>query len=325
VSDARLPPPEFDAVPLPDDDARDPVYWVHAPVPEPRRFQHRYLRHVLFFLATFLTTTWAGTNQHLSFLLSSGSPAPPTNVAYYAAGLWYAIPVLLILGAHEFGHYFACRIHRVDATLPYFLPSPFKLVGTFGAVIRIHEAFPSRRALFDIGVAGPLAGFVVLVPFAFLGLASSHIVRFQPGGDYIFFGEPLLMKALSWMYFGPLPAGLDITPHPIWFAAWWGMFATALNLMPFGQLDGGHIAYAVLGPRARYVSMATLAIIGSLTMVSASWGVTAILLIVMAGFFGFRHPEPIDDHTPLDTGRVQVAVISAIILIICFMPVPMWF
>ncbi len=325
VSDPRYPPPGFDLVPPADIDAQDRVQWSYTPVRERPRFQHRYRRHVLWLLATILTTTWAGSNQWASFVGSSGGSPPTSLVAYYAMGLWYSIPVLLILGAHEFGHYIACRIHRVDATLPYFLPAPIPLSGTLGAVIRIHEAFPSRKALFDIGVAGPIAGFVVLVPFAFLGLAASQLVRFQPGGDYIFFGEPLLMKALSWLYFGPLPTGIDITPHPMWFAAWWGMLATALNLMPFGQLDGGHIAYAVLGNRAKYISIATLGLVLALTVVSRSWAVTAILLVLMSAFFGFRHPQTLDDDTPVGPGRVAVAILAAVILIVSFMPVPVWF
>ena len=168
--------------------------------------------------------------------------------------MWYSVPLLAILTAHEFGHYFACRYYNVDATLPYFIPAPLPLTGTLGAVIRIREAFPSKRALFDIGVAGPIAGFVVLVPLLIWGISMSTVGPVPDGA--IYFGEPLLWKLLEWAFFGFIPAGSDVMLHPVGFAAWWGMLATALNLLPFGQLDGGHIMYARLGRYATRVSAA---------------------------------------------------------------------
>jgi membrane-associated protease RseP (regulator of RpoE activity) len=232
------------------------------------------------------------------------------------------VPLLLILGAHEFGHYAYCRRHDVDATLPYFLPAPIPYTGTIGAVIRIREPFPSKSALFDIGVAGPIAGFVMLLPFLYWGLALSQQVRFPEGEDVIFFGEPLLLKALAWLRFGTLPDGQDITLHPVGFAAWWGMLATALNLLPFGQLDGGHIAYAVLGRRSRYVSALTLVAAVLLTSYSTSWAFFTVMLIVMAFLFGVGHPRVIDEDTPLSSGRRLVAVFAAIMFVVCFTPVP---
>ena len=168
------------------------------------------------------------------------------------AGLWYSIPVLTILSAHEFGHYFACRYYNVDATLPYFLPAPLPLTGTLGAVIRIHEAFPRSARLFDIGVAGPIAGFVALVPLLILGM--THVAVGPVPDGALYFGEPLLWKLLEWWFFGMIPAGIGRHAPSAGFAAWWGMLATALNLLPFGQLDGGHIMYASLGRRASLVS-----------------------------------------------------------------------
>jgi membrane-associated protease RseP (regulator of RpoE activity) len=253
--------------------------------------------HVVFFLATLSTTSLVG-------------------------GFAYAIPLLTILGAHEFGHYWYCRRHNVDASLPYFLPAPIPLTGTIGAVIRIKEPFPSTRALFDIGVAGPIAGFVVLLPFLYWGLGHSTIARAPANEDLIYFGEPLLLKAIAWWHFGTLKDGLDIFLHPVGFAAWFGMLATALNLLPFGQLDGGHIAYAVFGHRARFVSIATLVATVLLTLVSFSWISMAILMLVMAFFLGVRHPRVVSDEVPLDTSRRLVALAALLIFVLCFTPVP---
>jgi membrane-associated protease RseP (regulator of RpoE activity) len=194
------------------------------------------------------------------------------------------------------------------------------MTGTFGAVIRIREAFPSKQALFDIAVAGPIAGFVVLVPFLVLGVWFSGTAPVTEGS--IYFGEPLLFKALEWLRFGNLGPDTDSVLHPMGFAAWFGMLATALNLLPFGQLDGGHISYSLFGRRAAQVSMVTLAAALGLTLLSASWVTMSIMMLIMAFFLGFRHPRVIDEHVPLTPGRRRIAVLALIIFIICFTPVP---
>jgi membrane-associated protease RseP (regulator of RpoE activity) len=295
---------------------------VFAPPP---KFQHRYLWHVVLFLATLATTSFVGWGHYLSFRFSVGTAtvAQATSTAWILAGLSYSVPLLLILGAHEFGHYWYCRRHDVDATLPYFLPAPVPLTGTFGAVIRIKEGFPSTRALFDIGVAGPIAGFVVLLPFLYWGVGHSAIVKFpESTGDVIYFGEPLLLKAVAWWHFGQLPEGFDLVLHPTGFAAWFGMLATALNLLPFGQLDGGHIAYAAFGPRARFVSLATLLVTLGLTIVSMSWISMALIMLAMAFFLGVRHPRIPDEGAPLGARRRWIAVVALAIFVLCFTPVP---
>ncbi len=322
----------------PEDESREPLEVRLADsVPEvmpawampvrPPRFQHRYGKHVLLLALTFLTTSTAGACHQLSFEASIGSLTPETvswSWAYLWGGLSYSVPLLAILGAHEFGHYAYCRIHQVDATLPYFLPFPIALTGTLGAVIRIREAFPSKRALFDIGVAGPIAGFVVLLPFLWWGVALSGVVKFPETADgVIYFGEPLLFKAVAWLRFGDLPEGFDIVLHPMGFAAWFGMLATALNLLPFGQLDGGHIAYAIFGKRAAVISGVTLVTAVLLfAFESSSWFFVALMMLAMAFLMGLRHPRIIDEDTPLDTTRVAVAAIALVIFIICFTPVP---
>jgi membrane-associated protease RseP (regulator of RpoE activity) len=289
--------------------------WASLP-PRPK-FRHRYVTHLILFVLTFITTTFSGalgSASRLQDLLTLGG---------LAAGLWYSIPVLLILSAHEFGHYFACRYYNVDATLPYFIPAPIPLTGTLGAVIRIREPFPSRRALFDIGVAGPIGGFVVLVPLLLWAMAVSTVGPVPDGA--IYFGEPLLFKLLEWLYFGVIPAGMDVLLHPVGIAAWWGMLATALNLLPFGQLDGGHLTYAVMGRRAAIISGAVLIFLLILSTISPSWIVPTVLLSLMSVSFGFRHPPTLDDQEPLDGDRRLVAVIAAIIFALCFTPIPIAF
>ena len=302
-----------------------------------RRFQHRWWLHILLFLLTVGSTTLLGILNYVAFNPDSelqqivpGSSAGFFSVgwtlikAFYLHGLAYSAAVLGILGAHEMGHYFACVYHDVDATLPYFLPSPF-LTGTFGAVIRIRERFPNRKALFDMGVAGPIAGFVVLVPVLVLGLHISKIVPIpkpSPQIELWYFGEPLMYKAVRWLTFGPLPVGYDVNWHPVAFAAWFGMLATAFNLLPFGQFDGGHFTYALIGTRARYLSIATLVAAIGMCAISSTWIVLALVMLGMTYFVGLRHPPVLSEHESLGVGRYVVAIAVIVIFILCFMPIP---
>lgn len=294
-----------------------PAFLYTQPPPRPK-FQHRYGRHLLFFLLTLFTTSF--TPAWLA--LSAGiNPLPLFSLEVFTHGLWYSIPVLTILSAHEFGHYFACRYHNVDATLPWFIPAPLPLTGTFGAVIRIREAFPSKRALFDIGVAGPLAGFVALLPFLYWGMTRSTVVPIPSEGLY--FGEPLLWKLMQYLHFGRLPEGMELAIDQVGFAAWWGMLATALNLFPVGQLDGGHITYAVLGRRSTRVSLAALTCLVGLTVfASTSWLVWTILIVVMMGMTGPHHPRVWDEDVPLNRERLIVAGLAVIVFVLCFTPTP---
>jgi membrane-associated protease RseP (regulator of RpoE activity) len=199
---------------------------------------------------------------------------------------------LLILGAHEMGHYLACRYYDVDASLPFFIPVPVLQTGTMGAFIRIREPIPQKHMLFDIGIAGPIAGFLVAVPALFLGLALSHVVPMPadtPGMMEL--GEPLLFKFATWLIWGQTSQGYTINMHPMAFAAWFGMLATALNLFPIGQLDGGHISYAVLGTRSTYVTLTMVIVAAGLSYFSASWIVWTVLTVAMLFVFGPRHPR----------------------------------
>jgi membrane-associated protease RseP (regulator of RpoE activity) len=298
---------------------------VPAPaIPAPRRrFQHKLWKHLLLFGLTLVTTTVAGAGHYYSFLSDFGRQAIDMDfVDLLVPGLWYSGTLLLILGAHEMGHYSYCRRYNVDATLPYFLPFLF-FTGTLGAVIRIREAFPTRTVLFDIGVAGPIAGFVVVVPALFLGLSMSTVTLDPPGSELLLMlGEPLLFQWGAQIVFGDLPAGHTINMHPMVFASWFGMLATALNLLPFGQLDGGHITYATLGRWSTPISLLTVAGAIVMTFVSTSWLFFTILMVLMLLVLGPRHPRVVYEYEPLGRGRVAVAAFALLMLIVCFTPAP---
>ena len=237
-------------------------------------------------------------------------------------GGWaYSATILAILGCHELGHYVACRYYDVDASLPFFLPIPITLTGTLGAFIRIREPIPYKRWLFDIGIAGPIAGFLVAVPALFIGISLSTVAPLRAGGG-LFLGEPLLLKAVTWIIFGSIPDTQTLVLHPVGFAAWFGLLATALNLFPVGQLDGGHISYAVLGRRSTYVTVAMIGVAIVLSYRSASWIVWTIVVTGMLFAFGVRHPPVIDEDAPLDPWRKALAIVAAIMFAICFTPAP---
>ena len=315
-----LPNPEHD-------DTRAQTFFVPPfPRPEEPEFWRREpkRRYIILFLLTFITTTLAGIGVPLDAVILQPTVAYEvlTSTPVLALGLWYSIPVLLILGAHEFGHYFACVYYRVNASLPYFLPLPFPPSGTLGAVIRIRQPIPGKRALFDIGIAGPLAGFVVLVPVLLLGVLMSEVGPLGKGGQFQF-GEPLLFKLVAWFVFGPIPDGSTVYLHPLGFAAWWGMLATALNLFPVGQLDGGHITYAVLGRHSTRVSLAALAcLIGLTIFASMSWLVWTILIVAMMGLTGPHHPRVWDEEVPLNRERIVLAGVAVLVFVLCFTPTP---
>jgi membrane-associated protease RseP (regulator of RpoE activity) len=277
----------------------------------------------VLFLVTLATTTLVGAIRYEGFAAAHDTTAP-TLLGVLLGGLWYSGTILAILGAHEMGHYLACRYYRVDATLPYFLPMfiPYAgpQTGTFGAVIRIREAFPNRKVLFDVGIAGPIAGFLVLVPALFWGMSMSHIVEALPNASLL--GRPPLYQLVRWLTFGHIPATHLVDIHPMVFAAWFGMLATALNLLPFGQLDGGHITYAALGRLSTPISLITVASAVVMTFFSASWMLMTVLMLAMLFLIGPQHPPVLDEEAPLGAGRQALAVFALAMLIVCFTPVP---
>lgn len=288
-----------------------------------RRFQHSWSKHVLLFLLTLATTTYVGAEHYLAFAADFQRRTPEVEwLPLLLSGFWYSGTLLLILGAHEMGHYLYCRRYQVDATLPYFLPAPLPLTGTLGAVIRIREAFPTRTALFDIGVAGPIAGFVVLVPTLFYGLTLSRVTPLPTEGFGLSLGEPLLFQWATHIVFGAVPEGHTVNMHPMVFASWFGMLATALNLLPFGQLDGGHLTYATLGRASTPISVATVGVAVAMTFVSTSWLFITVMMVVMLLVLGPRHPRVLYEYEPLGPGRHAIALLALLILAVCFTPVP---
>jgi membrane-associated protease RseP (regulator of RpoE activity) len=228
--------------------------------------------------------------------------------------------LLSILAAHEMGHYLACRYYRVDATLPHFIPFPFSFVGTLGAFIRIRGPIPHRKALFDIGIAGPLAGFVVCLPVLVLGTLQAKVIPTPPAGsdEFISFGDPLLVRwAYAWLRGDP-GAGHTFLMGPLATAGWFGLLVTALNLIPVGQLDGGHVTYALLGKRALLVSQIAFGTCVALIYFGPNWLVWSVLLLVL----GRRHPRTSNDHLPVGRGRVAVGLLGLVVLALCFVPDP---
>ncbi len=276
--------------------------------------------NVLLFALTCLSTLVAGA-------LFFGSPTFPamgrdTIPGALLSGLPFAATLLAILGVHEFGHYFTARYHRASVSLPYFIPAPpIVLFGTLGAIIRMRSPARDRNSLFDIAAAGPLAGLLVAIPAMLIGLRWST-VDLVPAGEAVRFGDPLLLKAIVYWQFGPIPDGMDVFLHPVGVAGWAGFFVTALNLFPVGQLDGGRIAYALFGRRHRLVGLTTfgaLLLLGVVTG-SANWFVWAALLFFLVGF---HHTPPLDDVTPLSPGRYLVGLLCLLLLVLLIPPVPL--
>lgn len=284
----------------------------------------RWWLHLVLFLLTLLTTTTFGCA--LASAYSTGHAVTEESlVASYgrwlhggsglASGLVYSIPLLLILAAHEFGHYFACRRWNVRATLPYFGPSP-TLLGTVGAIILIRSPICNRRSLLDIGASGPVAGFIVLTPFLIVGVWLSRVIPgFEANGPFSF-GMPFLMRALEWIRF-PGVRSADICLHPIAIAAWAGLLATAMNLLPAGQLDGGHILYALFGEHTHrtvtWISVGVLVLCG---LFYRPWWLGAVVLFLVR-----RHPL-IYDQERLGAKRSALGIAALLLLLISIAVVP---
>lgn len=309
--------------------------------------KREWLKHSALFLITFVSTTFAGivlaapepdvTEPVLSGVLSYVLYVPEyylrivgafvslaiDHPAIVSEGLSFSLALLTILLSHEMGHYLACRYYGVNATLPFFIPAPpLFLAGTFGAFIKMKSPIPSRRALFDIGLAGPLAGFVALLPFSFVGLLTLRDAPLQSGGSRIIFNDPLLFHIIGKFAGANLVAAM---PNPFYMAAWIGLLVTSLNLMPVGQLDGGHGTFAVFGPRLHkllgrlaFITMALMAFLGYVWYGSPSGFLYTVLLAVM---LKVRHPAP-EQSEPLGNARVVVGVITLIVFALCFVPFP---
>lgn len=286
-----------------------------------QRVHRRYWLHILLFLLTLLSATVVGAGFAESF--AANRPTSFDGDLYGYVRMWheplfllpglpFSLTLLTILMAHEMGHYLTARYYGVNVSLPYFLPAP-TLIGTMGAFIRIRSAIYSKRALFDIGIAGPLAGFVVLLLPLAVGLSLSKVAPGVVHRSDLIFGNPLLLHMFAWVQFPGIPVG-DIYLHPVARAAWVGLLATALNLLPIGQLDGGHILYSFVGERMRWLSRIFVALLIPMGFFFAySWLVWAVLLF----FFGMRHPVIYDPY-PIGRARTWLGLVALLILILSF-------
>ena len=279
------------------------------PAPKPPR----RLLHLGLLLATVVTTVIAGALQQ--------GVNPLETPELLSKGIPFSFTLLLILGAHEMGHYLVSRRHHLDVTLPYFIPAPpipF-IIGTFGAFIRIRSPIRDKRALLDVGCSGPLIGVLVSIPVILIGLKLSTVTVIGGGEEAVTLGEPLLFKLLSWLALGSLTPEQNIILHPVAFAGWIGLLVTALNLIPVGQLDGGHVAYALFPEYHRYISLGVLGLLVVCGVVFWSgWLLWAVLLV----FLGWRHPPPYEFWVPLDRRRRVLGVITIVVFGLTFSPAP---
>ena len=297
--------------------AGDPV-----PPSPPLRRRERWWLHVLLLVLTFGTTTLVGASFAVSFrpsLLPPGGFNPARLSALLGGALSFSLPLLAILFSHEMGHYLTCRKYGIDASPPYFIPFP-TLVGTLGAFIRIREPIRDKRQLFDVGVAGPIAGFVVALPLLVWGVLHSRPnlqPLLEPGT--IIFRYPLAVTWVQKLALGFTFSSEQAVEHPVFLAAWFGLFVTALNLLPLGQLDGGHALYAVFGKRQKTIAIPILVALALLGLKWPGWWLWVVVTLVI----GIRHPPVIDEEIPLDRKRLVVAALVLLILAVCFAPVPL--
>jgi membrane-associated protease RseP (regulator of RpoE activity) len=269
----------------------------------------RVIWNIVLFILTLMTTILAGALQE--------GVNPLKDPGQIPRGLPFALALMGILLAHELGHYLVAKKHGMDVTLPYFIPAhPF--IGTFGAFIKMRSPARDRRMLMDIGAAGPLVGVVVCVPLLILGLSLSEVKPIE-GQAGINLGDSLLLWAIGKLVVGNVPPGYDVMIHPVGFAGWIGLLVTSLNLLPVGQLDGGHVLYALLGDRMIKISKFVFAGLLALGILGwEGWLFWGLLLYIM----GFRHPPPLEWWVPLDRRRKIIGWATMGVFILTFIPVP---
>ena len=306
---------------------------VHPPVDDttkrPASFfaQNRVWLNILLFVVTVLTTFFVGFSWSAGYKYAdtifgnpqlAQDPAILLDPEIITLSLVYAVVLIGILLGHELGHFLTCRYYNIDATLPYFIPAP-TLIGTLGAFIKIRSPITKKQQLFDIGIAGPLTGFVLSVPAIIYGLSLSKVVPSLPREEALIFGEPLLLKIVGSFIFKGIPEGFDVVPHPVAFAGWVGVLVTALNLFPVGQLDGGHVAYALWGQKSRKIAPIFLGIFVLMGVFFwIGWFVWALLIY----FLGLKHPRITDEDKPLSPRRRSIGYLMLVIFILSFIPDP---
>jgi membrane-associated protease RseP (regulator of RpoE activity) len=279
----------------------------------PTRGRPNYHIHILLFLMTVVTTVVAG-------LVIEGLN-PLEHLREFYRGLPYAGTLLTILFCHEMGHYLTARYYGMDVTLPYFLPAPPPLffLGTLGAFIRMRSPLLHRRALLYVAAAGPIAGFCIALPAAIYAYATSTVAPLNTSGGSIYFGEPLLLQLVGYLIVGPIPQGFALHINSVGVAAWFGLLVTMFNLMPVGQLDGGHIVYAIAGPYARYISRAVIGALLIMGFFFPGWFLWAFLGWITT----LRQPTILDQEAPLNRCSRAIAGLALVIFVLCFMPVPL--
>ncbi len=269
--------------------------------------------HLFLFILTLFSTLIAGTMQTGTDILKE-----PEKIY---KGLPFALTLMTILLGHEFSHYFASRKHNTKATLPYFIPAPplISIIGTFGAFIKMKSPIVTRKALIDIGASGPIVGFIISVIVSIIGLSLSEVVAIREAEGALSLGDSLLFSFLSNIILNYQTGSQDILLHPVAFAGWIGLFVTSLNLIPVGQLDGGHIAYALLGEKNVYLSKLLVVVMVFLGLLLwPGWAIWAVLLLIL----GLRHPPVLYWEAPLDVRRRFIGWIALVIFILTFIPVP---
>src|ERR1700735_387696 len=303
---------------------------IELPPPRPVREHRRLWLAVALFLLTLVSTLAVGSEFAQSYANNvepfSGDEnpfavmlAPLQHPHLLLLGIPFSFTLLGFLMAHEMGHFVACKAYGIDVSYPYFLPSPF-LCGTFGAFLRIKSPIATRRALFDIGIAGPIAGFVVAVPLMAYGIAISKIVPGVQDSSDIVFGKPLLMHIFIGM-FHPGADPTSVLMNPVACAAWFGLFATALNLLPVWQLDGGHILYSLISKKHKEISLAISLGLVALGIYSwHGWALWGIVLLVLS--LRFRHPPVYDRWEELNASRKLLTIVAVAIFVLCFTPWP---
>ena len=285
----------------------------------------RYLLAFVLFALTFFTTTTLGPEMLASTGLDLPWLSPRTilkvwtNPELLRQGLAFSFSVLTILLAHELGHYIACRRYGIHCTLPYFLPVPLNF-GTFGAFIKIKAPIYSKRQLFDVGIAGPIAGFIALIPFLLYGVAwSEPAVAPREIGESLALGPSLAIDLAMRLFHGGMREGMVLHLHPFAMGAWLGLFATALNLLPLGQLDVGHILYSVLGRGQRGLALPLWLPLALLGLYWPGWWLWCVVVLLI----GIFHPPVYDESIPLDPKRRWLALLALAIFVLSFMPVPL--
>lgn len=283
--------------------------------------------NIILFVVTVISVLMVGAELEI-YHLASSNEAALALFDNFMLEIWrgfpYAASILLILGAHEMGHYFAAKRHKLAVTLPYFIPAPPGIVptfiGTFGAFIQLRAPIKNRKVLLDVGAAGPLIGLAFAVPILLIGLATSPIVAFEPGELYSLEGSSLLYALSKFIIFGRvLPSGVDdVFLNQLAQAGWTGLLITAINLIPIGQLDGGHLLYSLLGGWARRLYYPMMLIILILGMINITWMFWFILLLL----FGRLYAVPLDDITPLDPRRKFIAILGLFVFVVAFVPEP---